>query len=604
MPGVPSSPEGLALVPESTAEPLRVSELSQRVITISSEARAKIRADDHKAALERLREAEHASDRLRGDDRSPYVWIHLARTHAVLAAHDASMRAEHLLAAHRLLSLVLADDVTDDRARSYALGNLAELYTSEHRVEEALYLTRQALREATRAGAPEAIYRWHWREGQALWSQGRANDAIRAYRRAVDVLEATRQEARVRHGDAGDFFRRGVAPVYLDLVDALLQGADRVDGQQNRRPLLLEARDTVEQFRAAELRDYFQDECVAELESKIISVEAVSPSAAVVYPIALPNRIELLVSFPSGIERFTQPVDAARLSYHVRRLRRRLQDPFAQDYLDPARRLYQWLVAPYADELDARGIDTLVFVPDGPLRTIPMAALHDGERFIVERYAIATAPGLGLVDPQPLDLDAVEILLGGVSAPVQGFSQLPEVGRELAAVQERFGGVVLLDEQFLVERLQTAFAESEPTVVHLATHAQFTGEASTSFILTYDGRLNIDRLDDLISAGRFREQLLELLVLSACETALGDERAALGLAGIAVRAGARSALGSLWTVSDRATTDLITTFYDGIADPAVSKAQALRAAQLALIEEPATRHPALWSPFLLINNWL
>ena len=87
-------------------------------------------------------------------------------------------------------------------------------------------------------------------------------------------------------------------------------------------------------------------------------------------------------------------------------MRRRLQDPFAQDYLDPARRLYQWLVAPYADELDARGIDTLVFVPDGPLRTIPMAALHDGERFIVERYAIATARGLGLVDPQPLDLDA------------------------------------------------------------------------------------------------------------------------------------------------------------------------------------------------------
>ena len=599
--GLPSGDDGLPLVPGASQSP---SAAAMGVIELSSRARALGAAGEATAAMALLRDARIGAQALSREDRNPYAWIHIALSHARLAEHEITGRATHLLAAHEILSQLLAEPDIDARARSYALGSLGTLYASEHRTEEALYLTRLALREATKADAPESVYRWHWREGLALWAQGRPNAAIRAYRRAVDVLEATRHEAQVRGGAQQGFFRRAVAPVYLDLVNALLTGAQRVSGHGNEQALLLEARDTVEQYRAAELRDYFHDECVAELESKILNVESVSDRAAIVYPIVFPERIELLVSLPGGIERFTTPVGAAQLSYHVRRLRRRLQDPHAQDFLGPSQRLYQWLIAPYAEALEARNIDTLVFVPDGPLRTIPMAALHDGNRFVVERYSVAVAPGLGLVDPQPLDREALDILLAGVSEAVQGFSPLPEVGREIEAIQARFGGTAFVDEHFLLERLRTELAESEPTVVHLATHAQFTGDASTSFVLTYDGRLSVEHLDHLISAGRFREQPLELLVLSACETAVGDERAALGLAGIAVRAGARSALGSLWKVSDQATTDLIIAFYDAIADPETTKAQALRSAQLGLLRDPASRHPALWSAFLLISNWL
>jgi len=367
---------------------------------------------------------------------------------------------------------------------------------------------------------------------------------------------------------------------------------------------LFEARDVIERFHVAELSNYFHDECVAQLEAKVLAPEAVSPNTAVVYPILFPERIDLLVSLPDGMHRYTLPVSAVRLKSTARILRQHLQDPTARGYLNLAQQLFEWLVAPYADELERQGIDTMVFVPHGVLRSVPMAALYDGNNFLVERYAIAVIPGLGLVDPQPLDRAHMSVLIGGLSAPVQGFSALPNVPQELERIQEIFGGQILLDEEFRLDRLQAVLVEQQPTIVHLASHAQFTGDPQTSFILTFDGKLTVDRIESFIGASKFREHPLELLVLSACETAAGDDRSALGLSGIAIRAGARSALGSLWSISDEATAELISKFYEQLQDPRNSKAAALRAAQVELLNDSRFAHPFFWSPFLLISNWL
>ena len=140
--------------------------------------------------------------------------------------------------------------------------------------------------------------------------------------------------------------------------------------------------------------------------------------------------------------------------------------------------------------------------------------------------------------------------------------------------------------------------------MHIATHAQFGDSPSNSFLLTYDGRLGLDDLSALVERTRYADQPLELLTLSACETAAGDERAALGLAGIALRSGARSALATLWTVNDQAAAELIAEFYRQLASGSVSKAEALRRAQRALIAQRIYRHPGYWSPFVLISNWL
>jgi CHAT domain-containing protein len=141
-------------------------------------------------------------------------------------------------------------------------------------------------------------------------------------------------------------------------------------------------------------------------------------------------------------------------------------------------------------------------------------------------------------------------------------------------------------------------------MVHIASHGEFAGDVDQTFLLAFDGRLTIDRLDETIGLLRFRKDPLDLLTLSACETAAGDDRAALGLAGIAVRAGARSALATLWHVNDEASSSLVAEFYRRLRDPSVSRSAALQQAQVKLIQERRYQHPGYWAPFLLINNWL
>ena len=157
--------------------------------------------------------------------------------------------------------------------------------------------------------------------------------------------------------------------------------------------------------------------------------------------------------------------------------------------------------------------------------------------------------------------------------------------------------------EFTEKQLQRAL-DQDVTILHIASHAEFSGTADGSFILTYDGRMPFDRFARVLAVTRYRDAPLELLVLSACQTAAGDERAALGLAGIGVRAGARSALGSLWAISDDATSELMNAFYRQLQQPHTSKAQALRAAQQTLLGTRRFSHPYYWSAFLLINNWL
>jgi CHAT domain-containing protein len=174
----------------------------------------------------------------------------------------------------------------------------------------------------------------------------------------------------------------------------------------------------------------------------------------------------------------------------------------------------------------------------------------------------------------------------------------------LTAVSDVFGGDSLIDEEFLVGSIEQTLSDQQFGIVHIATHGQFRANSSDSFLLTYDDKLGIDRLAVLVERSRFRDQPIELLTLSACETAVGDDQAALGLAGIAIRAGARSALATLWTVNDVAAGQLIAAFYQHLATPGTSRATALQQAQISLLNARPTRHPGYWAPFMLISNWM
>ncbi|MEO8626657.1 MAG: CHAT domain-containing protein [Betaproteobacteria bacterium] len=497
-----------------------------------------------------------------------------------------------------------ADAIGDRRIASYARGYLGGLYEDERRYAEALELTRKAVSDAQQVDAPESLYRWQWQAGRLLRKMRQTDAAIDAYRRAVYTLQSIRPELSMGYSGAQVSFRDSIGTIYFELVDLLLQRARAGGPREKIAPDLLEARQTVELFKVAELRDYFRDDCVDTALSKVTKLEVVAQTAVVIYPILLPDRTELLVSLPGGLKSVVVPIGLDAMTAEVRELRRKLEKRTTREYLVHAQTLYRWLIRPIEADLAAAKIDTLVFVPDGPLRTIPMAALHDGKQFLVAKYALAITPGLDLTDPRPVRRERIKMLAVGVSESVQGFAPLPRVAAELAALHTMFNSTTLVDRDFVMANLEKQLHAEQYTILHVASHGEFSGTPSKTFLLTFDDKLTLDRLDQLIGLFKYREDPLELLTLSACETAEGDDRAALGMAGVAVRAGARSAVATFWQVHDAVAADLLTHFYRQLQDPSVTRAVALQRAQLKVLADPRYVHPGYWSPFLLINSWL
>ena len=542
-----------------------------------------------------LEEAESLLQSASGRD-SDFARIRLAeawgkrnpeRSHGLLhAAYDSAERRGEML------------------TLSWAAGHLGALYASAGRDAEALALTRRAVFAAQQARAEESLYRWSWQSARLLAKSGEREAALAAYRRALASLQTVRQDLMLELRANNQSWRETVGPLYLELADHLLRRAPGVTLPQQQ---LSEARSVVEQLKAVELEDYFQDECVAGQLAKQKDIDSVAARTAVLYPVVLPDRLEMLVGLPSGLRQVTVPVTAAALTEQVHGFRRRLEKRTTNEYLPFARRLYASLIQPLEPMLAEIGADTVVFIPDGPLRGVPVAALHDGKGFLVERFAFATAPGLTLVEPQSLEgKKALQIMLSGITESVQNFPPLPFVADELSELQAIFGDQsVLVDRQFSVASFEQQMRNQPYTIVHIASHGQFDSDPKKSFLLAYDGKLSMDGLENVMKLARFRDDPVELLTLSACRTAAGDDRAALGIAGVAVKAGARSALATLWYVNDQASSMLVTDFYRQLRDGGgTSKAKALQNAQRGIIADERFRHPGYWAPFLLIGNWL
>ena len=483
-----------------------------------------------------------------------------------------------------------------------AKGFLGELYYYVQRYPEAMRLTREAifLSQTT----PDLLYQWEWQQGKILQAQQELTPATQAYQRALDLLQKIRIDLTKGQRDTSTLFHEHIRPVYFSLADVLLQRATTTVDSEQKTHLLNQARDAVEQLKAAELQDYFQDTCVS--TAKVTKLDGLDKQTAVLYPIPLPDRIELLVSLPDGIHQVMVNVPASVLNQEASTFQEYLQMGSEWRFAGPAKQLYQWLIEPIYDQLVTHHINTLVVVPDAALRMIPFAALVDAKnnRFLIQDFALVTTPGLNLTDPRPLPRKQIKILLGGLSSGVQNFSPLPHVPQEIADIKQLFdNSQVLLDQTFLIDSIDKALKKTPYTIVHIASHGQFDRNPKKTFLLTYDDKLTMDKLENLLALSQLRKNPVELLTLSACQTAVGDERAALGLAGVAIKAGARSALASLWFVNDESTSKLVTEFYQQLKNPVLSKAQALQQAQKSLMEQ-GYQHPLYWAPFLLIGNWL
>ncbi|NEO13420.1 MAG: CHAT domain-containing protein [Moorea sp. SIO3F7] len=342
----------------------------------------------------------------------------------------------------------------------------------------------------------------------------------------------------------------------------------------------------------------------------------------------LNTQLELLVVTASGtvIRKQVQGATRSQLLSVAREFQRSITNlESANVYLPLAQQLYRWLIGPVEQELKAKKINNLAFIMDVGLRSLPMAALHDGTGFLVERYSLGLMPTLSLTNMNYVDIRKFQVLAMGASQ-FKNKNPLPAVPVELSMVTEQlWSGKALLNEAFTVANLIKARASQPFGIVHLATHSEFlAGKPSNSYIQLWDTKLQLNQLPKL----GLSKPKVELLVLSACRTALGDEQAELGFAGLAVLAGVKSALGSLWYVSDEGTLGLMTTFYEKLQQVPV-KAEAIRKAQLNLLRgtvrlergklvtdqgsfplpaglaklpDVELRHPYYWSAFTLIGN--
>jgi CHAT domain-containing protein len=507
---------------------------------------------------------------------------------------------------HAALSdaLSVAEKIDDPRSMSYAYGYLAHLYEEDGQLPAASELTRRAIFNAQLKGTTEALYRWQWQNGRILGRMGKTDEAIASYRLAIRTLQSVRDEMSSCYASPDSGYQKSASAVSAELVDLLLHRASKVGAGESPDPFLAEARDTLELLKVYELREYFRDDCIDASRSVEKRLDSVSDTTAVFYPILLKDRVELLVSIGGRLKRSTIPVGIEAFTQEIRNLRHKIVKRSTWEFLPHAQKLYDWLIRPLEGDLAASKTDTLVFVPDGALRSIPMAALHDGERFLVSRYRTAVTPGLNLTDPKPVNREQARLLTVGVSQAVQGFPGLPYVADELKAIREIYGGQVLQDRDFRLTALEGELKREPYSMIHIASHGQFGGKLNDTFLLAYDEKFTMDRLSDYVGLFRFRNEPLDLLTLSACETAAGDDRAALGLAGVAVRAGARSALATLWHVNDPASYELVVEFYRQLHNQSMTRAAALQAAQLKLLTDERYDHPGYWAPFLLINNWL
>lgn len=592
--------------------------------------------------LELTRDANRLVQQVRvppmGSDRaSAEARVNLAESLMALYKHPQALNAPSWETVDRLFaeSLQWARDRGDRWMESYVLGKLGERYERTEQWQQAQARTREALEIAADLEASVPIYQWQWQLGRLARRNSR-DRALSYYRQAIDTVERLRHQNLV----AIDFglpeevtseiqvdFRERVEPLYREFAALLLDS--ETAGRQPTQEDLKQARETIQALQRVELENFLQ--CEIPQQQNRVSIDRLiderESTTAAFYPILFGDRLAVILKLPGReLAYYETPVTEVEVQKTLDALRPKLQTPYSfKDMQALSRQMYEWLVQPAESELAAGQIDTLVFVLDLALQNLPLSALYDGEGYLIERYAIAQNTGLEVINrPQPLTEVAFHPLLGALSENpnVENFVPLEFADEEVTAIQNLLGDArVLMDRKFTKESFQNELVAQDYNVIHLVTHGQFSSDPRQTFLLTAPtdepseesklapNVIYVNELDKVLQT-RFQatRQDIDLLVLSACETAKVDNRATLGLAGVAQRAGASSTLASLWNLYDESAAEFMPMFYQKLVEQNVSKAEALRLTQLEFLQNPEYRnryaHPVFWASYVLVGNWL
>lgn len=469
-----------------------------------------------------------------------------------------------------------------DRPRlAWSYGQLGRTEAAHKERESALAHTLEAQWLAQAGEDWEGLFQWQAQAGDIYRQLGKDEQALTSYQTAQQTIQTIRKILvgnRYKQWELQEKFESA-----YEATLSLLLG-------KGNAPSIQMALAVLEQAQLSKLEAYFGDNCqlAGGQQQRTIS----QTDAAIVHFVPLPEATFAILQFADGSYSLKQlSVPPRLLSETVWQWRQQLQDVLSNRHLHTGQQIYDWLMRPLEEEWKRHHVHTLVFVGGGLLRNVNLGALWDGEQYLVQKYAVAQSLGLSFspIFRQPPG----RALVLGLSATAR--PPLPNVGTEAREVASLLGGQVFLDAQFpTLEASQL----SDYRLLHLATHGTFTGDLDNSFLQAGAGNLSLSQLETILRTSGSR---LEHLTLSACETANGNDLAVLGLAGLALRAGIPSVLGSLWLVGDRAAAELTVDFYRYWQE-GVSKAEALRQAQLGQIANGS--HPYSWAAFTLVGNWL
>ncbi|MBD2566126.1 CHAT domain-containing protein, partial [Nostoc linckia FACHB-391] len=432
-----------------------------------------------------------------------------------------------------------------------------------------------------------------------------AKEALTMYKSAIDNLAHIRDSILSSNIDIQLFFQQEVEPVYRDYMKLLLKDSN---------PNLKEVIQINERLQTAQLENFLN--CGKLDLIALNDIPDLNSAYGIIHIIDLDETIEVIVqSSDRSLHHYS--VEANIVKDNVSDLLWSLQDQKlatidVQQILLPSQALYEKLIAPIASYLPASG--TLIFILDKSFQSIPMSILYDGKNYLLEQYSIAATLGSRIRYPKPLSKKRFTALIAALSKPSpslldrnapKGVRSLPKAKEEVKDVQSHTqSSLTLLDEKFTTPRLEQEISKNNFPIVHISTHGQFSSDPLKTVLLAYDKVINIREFDKLLK-GKIQTDAdaIELLVLSACQTAKGNKRSTLGMAGVAAQAGARTTIATLWLVDADSTALLMEEFYKGLKN-GIPKAEALRVAQLVLMKNPKYAHHYYWAPFLLVGSWL
>lgn len=498
----------------------------------------------------------------------------------------------------------LAPKYNCHRIASYAAGYIGRIYLNNNQLSDAVLMTQKAIFHSEQAYLPECLYFWQWQMGKIHRQYQNIEKSISYYQQSISTINALQQEIIMGYRDQSDVFVSKIKPLYLELTSMLLERAEQSNNQQIYQQRLAHCIQILDSMKSAQIQNYFKDECLYTNENKGDIQSNILSNEVVLYPILLNNHMELLLIFHNQLKRIKVEIDSDIISKTILSLRRHIENwEEIFIFINDAKNLYEWIIRPIEKELTTNDVQTIIISPDGQLCLLPFSVLYDGNQYLIQKYAIAMIPSISLMNFQQKSVNDNQVLLNGLSEARRGEFPLPGVKKELIGIHNIIGGEMLLDQSFTKDNLTELFYSNNYSIIHFATHGYFGHSSKDTFLMTYNGQLTMNDLETLISRIMYRGNTVDLLTLSACQTALGDAQAAFGIAGITLKAGVKTAVASLWSVDDRAACYVFTEFYRQIKQTEHTKAVIMQNICKMMIDHNDYYRPVFWAPFLVIGDW-